>query len=74
MGIKNLNIKMERLNFQIQGIDSIKEYPSKKFTIVRTYTNQLKTQASYKPIFSEPLKANHKAKVYKEKRTPVIDL
>ena len=54
---------MERLNFQIQGIASIRGYPSKIFTIARTYTNQFKTQVSYKSLPSEPLKANHKAKI-----------
>ena len=65
---------METLNFQMEGIASIKEYPSIKFTIPRTYTNQFKTQVSYKPLPSEPNKENQKAKVYKEKGTPVIDL
>ena len=45
MDIENLNIKMERLNFQIQGIASIKEYPSKISKIARTYTTQFKTQS-----------------------------
>ena len=65
---------MERLKVQMQFIVSIKECPRKIFTIAQTYTNQLETQVSYKPLPSEPHKANHKAKIYKEKGTPVIDL
>ena len=74
MDIKNLNIKTERLNFQVQGRANIKEYPSKNFKIARTCTNQFKTQVGYNPLPSEPHNENHNAKVYKEKGTTVIDL
>ena len=67
---------MERHNVQRKGISIIKEYEknTKARKPVQTNTNQPTTQVSYKPLPSEPLKSNHKAKIYKEKRTPVIDL